>query len=107
MRQYYVYILASLSRVLYVGVTSDLGRRIAEHRSGIRAGFTADYRVTNLVHFETTTDVRAAIAREKQVKRWPRRRKTRLVEACNPNWRDLGLDWQANDSANRATREAQ
>jgi putative endonuclease len=93
MRQYYVYLLASLSRVLYVGVTNDLRRRIAEHKRGAVPGFTREYRITTLVYFESTLDVRSAIAREKQLKRWPRWRKVRLIEAVNLDWRDLSVDW--------------
>jgi putative endonuclease len=93
MRQYYVYVLASLSRVLYVGVTNDLRRRIGEHKRGAVPGFTREYRITALVYFEFTLDVRAAIAREKQLKRWPRWRKIRLIEAENLDWRDLSVDW--------------
>jgi putative endonuclease len=92
MRQYYVYILASLSRVLYVGVTNNLQRRIREHKRGVVPGFTRNYHVTTLVYFESTSDVRAAIAREKQLKRWPRQRKVRLIEAGNRDWRDLSVD---------------
>jgi putative endonuclease len=93
MRSYYVYILASHSRVLYVGVTNDLRRRMAEHRSGAVPGFTRRYRITMLVHFEATANVTGAIAREKQLKRWPRGRKIRLIEAANREWRDLSVDW--------------
>ncbi len=92
MRTYHVYILASHSRRLYVGVTSDLRRRVAEHRSGALPGHTRRYRITQLVHFEAWTDARAAIAREKQLKRWPRERKFRLIEARNLAWRDLAAD---------------
>ena len=92
-RQYYVYILASLSRRLYVGVTNDLRRRVFEHRRADRVAFTARYRITNLVYFEHTTNVGAAIAREKQLKRWPRWRKERLIEAKNAGWIDLSVGW--------------
>ena len=92
-RQYYVYILASLSRRLYVGVTNDLRRRVCEHKRADRVAFTARYRITNLVYFEQTTNVRAAIAREKQLKRWPRWRKERLIEAKNAGWIDLSVGW--------------
>jgi len=92
MRQYYVYILASLSQRLYVGVTNDLLRRVYEHRN-VGDGFAARYRVTRLVYFESTGNVLAAIAREKEIKGWLRERKLRLVEAANPDWRDLAEDW--------------
>ena len=92
MRQYFVYLLASRSRTLYVGVTNDLRRRIAEHRRGVGSNFSRRYRATNLVFFETTSDVRVAIRREKQLKRWPRWRKVRLIETGNPAWDDLAAD---------------
>ena len=88
-RQYCVYILASRSRRLYVGCTSDLARRLAQHRAGVFEGFTARYRVQILVHFEVTADARAAVARERELKGWSRERKMRLVEASNAGWLDL------------------
>ena len=93
MRQYAVYIMASHSRRLYVGVTRDLRRRVAQHKAAAAPGFTGTYRLTNLVYFEQTSDVRAAIAREKQLKRWPRARKVRLIELHNVAWLDLSADW--------------
>ena len=91
-RTYYVYIMASLSRRLYVGVTNDLRRRVAEHKLASVPGFTRKYRATQLVYFEATSDIRAAIAREKQLKRWPRWRKDRLIEAHNAGWLDLSVE---------------
>ena len=88
-RIYYVYILASLRRVLYVGVTNHLVRRVLEHRAGIRPCFTRRYRVTRLVHVEATEDVHAALARERALKGWRRERKVALIESTNPHWRDL------------------
>jgi putative endonuclease len=93
MREYTVYILASRSRVLYIGVTNDIRRRVWQHRHGLLPGFTQQYRVTRLVYLERTTDVRAAIAREKQLKRWPRWRKDRLIERHNAAWTDLSTGW--------------
>ena len=87
-RSYWIYILASHSRRLYVGITNDLARRIAEHRLG-RSAFTQQYRITRLVHFEMTADVRAAIAREKEIKGWTREKKLRLIESSNAGWVDL------------------
>ena len=93
MHQYYVYILASKPRgILYVGVTNDLMRRIDEHRNGLNAGFTRKYGVHMLVHFEQGTDVTAAIWREKCIKKWRRNWKIELIEAENPEWRDLYPD---------------
>ena len=91
-RQYYVYIMASLSRRLYVGTTNDLRRRVWQHKTSVVPGFTRKYRVTNLVYFECTSDPNTAIAREKQLKRWTRRRKYRLIEAHNAGWVDLRVD---------------
>ena len=88
-RTYYVYILASESRMLYVGITNDLMRRLGEHKSGIYDGYAFQHGITRLVHFEQTNDVLAAIAREKQVKSWRRMKRLELIEQDNPNWRDL------------------
>ena len=92
MRQFFVYILASKSRRLYVGVTNNLERRLYEHLSG-DVGFTARYRIHRLVYFETTGDALAAIAREKQMKGWVRSKKIALVESINPLWNDLSEPW--------------
>ncbi len=88
---YYVYILANETNVaIYVGVTNDLIRRLWEHRnSADPKSHTAKYRIHKLVYYEETTDVRAAIEREKQIKSWNRSRKNRLVESMNPGWNDL------------------
>ena len=93
MRTYYVYIMASRSRVLYTGVTNDLTRRVNEHKRGLTDGFTTKYRITRLVYFEEFADVRDAIAREKEVKGWKGSRKITLVEGRNPTWEDLARDW--------------
>ena len=85
-KTYCVYILASRSRALYVGVTGDLMRRIFEHRNHLVPGHTARYRITRLVHFEATEDVHSAIAREKQLKGWRRDKKVALITAGNPVW---------------------
>ena len=90
---YTVYVLASHSRTLYVGVTSDLQRRIWEHRHGLRSGFASRYRTHQLVHFEQTNDVHSAIRREKELKSWSRARKIALIEATNAGWLDLARDW--------------
>ena len=89
MHTYYVYIVASLQKALYVGMTNDLRRRMYEHKTGAIPGFTARYRVNRLVYFETHTDVRAAISREKQLKGWLRKRKVALIQAENAEWEDL------------------
>lgn len=85
-RSYWVYILASRTRVLYVGVTNDLARRLAEHRAGTGSAFTRRYRVHDLVYAEEHARVTDAIRREKEIKGWTRARKTALVESLNPAW---------------------
>ena len=92
-KQYYVYIMTNRSRTLYTGVTSDLERRIYEHKGRLVPGFTAKYRIKQLVYFEVTQDVHAAIAREKQIKGWLRAKKTALIESINPKWKDLSVGW--------------
>ena len=95
MGTYYVYLLTNRNHnVLYTGVTNNLERRLYEHKNGLAEGFTKRYRVHKLVYFETTSDVKAAIAREKQIKSWSRARKNSLIEAENPHWRDLTEDWK-------------
>ena len=89
MKQYFVYIMASQSGVLYTGVTNDLSRRVHEHKEGLVPGFTQKYKVSRLVYYEATNNVNAAIAREKQIKRWRREKKVKLVETINPAWDDL------------------
>jgi putative endonuclease len=87
---YYVYILASKKHgTLYIGVTNDLVRRVYEHRTKAVPGFTTKYGVDKLVLFEIYEDAVTAIAREKELKKWRRDWKTRLIEEQNPNWDDL------------------
>jgi putative endonuclease len=90
-KNYYVYILASISRTLYVGVTNDLERRAAEHVEGLTRDFTAKYHVKRLVYFEGFEEIEAAIAREKQLKRWRRAKKIELIESLNPGWNELNI----------------
>ena len=92
-RQPCVYILSSKRNgTLYVGVTSDLVKRGWEHRTGAVEGFTKKYGVHTLVHFEVCEDMISAITREKQLKKWNRAWKIRLIEEGNPAWRDLWQD---------------
>ena len=88
---YYVYMLTNkFKNVLYTGVTRDLVRRVYEHREHLdKNSFTARYKTTLLVYFESTSDTRVAIEREKQIKSWNRERKNQLVEGMNPDWVDL------------------
>jgi putative endonuclease len=92
-REYFVYILASRSGVLYVGTTSDLVRRMWQHKTGAITGFATQYAVNRLVHFESTPDVSSAVSRERQIKGWTREKKLRLVETTNSGWEDLAVDW--------------
>ncbi len=87
-RVYYVYIMASRSRTLYTGMTNDLENRVYQHKQGLVPGFTTRYRVSRLVYYEAFRDVRAAIAREKQIKAWTRAKRVALIESKNPAWHD-------------------
>ena len=90
MRTYYVYLLTNVNHtVLYIGVTNDLARRMAEHKAGGHEGFTKKYNVHKLVHFETYSDINTAIARETQLKAGSRARKLALIEATNSAWEEL------------------
>jgi len=91
MHHYYVYILASLSRTPYVGFTGDLKRRLYEHKHGLDDGFTKRYNVDRLVYYEMTTDARAGIDRETQIKRWTREKKLKLIERMNPGWEEFAV----------------
>ena len=93
MRGGWVYILASKSGVLYTGVTSQLDRRFIQHFLKKTGGFTKKYNVTRLAYVEKFADIRDAIAREKQIKGWVRKKKIALIEANNPNWRDLSVSF--------------
>ncbi len=90
MKSYYVYILASGKYgTLYIGVTDELYRRIPEHKEGTNEGFTKKYKVNQLVYFEQTESINTGIEREKQLKKWKRDWKIRLIESVNPEWKDL------------------
>jgi putative endonuclease len=90
----WVYILASRKNgTLYVGVTTNLRRRIWEHKEGVVEGFSKQYQVTSLVHLEEFSGIRRAISREKELKGWMRNRKVALIEAANPDWDDLAANW--------------
>jgi putative endonuclease len=107
MKQYYIYIMANLSRTLYVGVTSDLEGRVFQHKKKLFPGFTAKYNIDQLVYFETTENVRAAIAREKQIKGWLRQKKIALIESVNPGWMDLSILPDSTKSSGEILRCAQ
>ena len=93
-KTYYVYILASARNgTLYIGVTSDLRKRVYEHKQGLKKSFTEKYNVHNLVYYESTGDINAALRREKQLKSWKRAWKIALIEKENPGWRDLFAEY--------------
>jgi putative endonuclease len=97
-RNYYVYIMASNSHRIYVGVTNDLPRRVLKHKQGA-VTFAARYRMTRLVYVETTPYTLSAIAREKELKGWRRSRKIERIERLNPTWKDLAEDWHLSMSS--------
>jgi putative endonuclease len=91
---YYVYLLTNWNnKVIYVGVTNDLERRLYEHKNKLIKGFTEKYNLNKLVYFEETNDILSAITREKEIKKWRREKKNQLVERCNAKWEDLSLKW--------------
>ena len=89
MKSYFVYILANNGKMLYAGITSNLEKRIYEHKHHLINGYTKRYNINKLVYFEETNDVNAALEREKQVKGWLRKKKIALIESVNPEWQDL------------------
>jgi putative endonuclease len=104
LRTYYVYIMSSASRVLYIGVTNNVERRTIEHWEGRVPGFSAKYRTRELVYVEAFGHVRAAIAREKQLKGWLRARKIALIESQNPGWKDMAAGWRLSLVSNTWSR---
>ena len=91
---YFVYILSNWNdSVLYIGVTGNLPRRLYEHRNHLVDGFSSKYNTEKLVYFEETSDVNSAIAREKQLKGWTRKKKNELIIRVNPEWKDLSAHW--------------
>jgi putative endonuclease len=92
-RAYFVYILASHSRVLYIGATNDLPRRIAQHRAGLGAAFPLKYRCRFLVYYEQGRSRREVLERERALKGRTRAKKVALIESLNPGWRDLSREW--------------
>ena len=91
---HYVYILSNWDdSVLYIGVTSNLTRRLYEHRNHLADGFTKKYNIHKLVYFKETSDVYSAISREKQLKGWSRKKKNDLISKMNPEWKELSASW--------------
>jgi putative endonuclease len=98
--RFYVYILQSSSRrCLYIGMTNNLYRRVLEHKTHRLEGFTDQYNAVRLVYWESYEEVRRAIAREKQLKRWRREKKLWLIGRFNPEWKDLAAEWYEKISA--------
>ena len=93
MKQYYIYIMTNHSKTLYTGVTSDLAGRVYQHKEGTGSAFTRKYKINRLVYYEEFSDIKEAIAREKQIKGWVRRKKIDLIESINPTWDDLSAEW--------------
>jgi putative endonuclease len=104
MNQYFVYILTNKSnKVLYIGVTNNLERRMFEHKNKMINGFTKRYNLTKLVYFEETSDIKSALEREKQLKNWHRDWKIKLINNFNPEWKDLSIeDKNRDDEINSA-----
>jgi putative endonuclease len=95
MLNYYVYILTNKTNsVLYVGVTNNLERRLFEHKNKLVEGFTKKYNVNKLVYYEVTTDINVALNREKAIKNLLRRKKEEIINANNPEWKDLSTEWK-------------
>lgn len=101
--QFFVYMMASVSRVLYVGVTNNLFERVQQHKAGINEGFTKRYHCHKLVYYEEYQYIDEAIAREKQLKKWRRAKKEALIHEFNPNWNDLAFEWYVVDTDFSAT----
>ena len=94
MKNYYVYLLTNWNnKVMYVGMTNNLERRVYEHKNKLVNGFTKKYNINKLVYFEETSDVNSAISREKEIKKWRREKKDTLVLSNNPEWKDLSDEW--------------
>jgi len=99
MKHYFVYILTNKSnKVLYIGVTNNLERRMYEHKNKLVKGFTEKYNLTKLVYYEVTSDIISAIKREKQLKNWHRDWKIKLINDFNPEWKDLSIDAEMNSA---------
>ena len=91
--QYYVYIMTNKSGTLYVGMTDNIKKRVCDHKNKLVEGFTKKYNINKLLYFGTFGDIYSAIAREKTIKGWLRKKKIELIRATNPGWTDLSQDW--------------
>jgi putative endonuclease len=90
---YYIYFMSNRSKTIYIGVTGPFRKRVWQHKTGQFEGFTKRYKLDRLVYFEKYKNVHAALAREKQLKRWTRIKKIQLVVSMNPTWKDLAEHW--------------
>lgn len=90
---YYVYIMASSSGTLYIGMTNNLERRVIEHREGLREGFSKRYSCNKLVYLEEYQNIWDAKNREREIKKWRREKKENLIKQLNPHWKDLSKEW--------------
>jgi putative endonuclease len=113
-KEYYVYIMTNKSRTLYTGMTNNLMRRVYEHKNKLVQGFTSKYNIQFLVYYESTSNIHAALEREKQIKGWLRTKKTALIDSMNPQWKDLSEEWfvspepsNKQDPANTGNGEAE
>ncbi|MFA5833258.1 MAG: GIY-YIG nuclease family protein [Bacteroidota bacterium] len=88
---YFVYLMTNRSRTLYVGMTNNIRARVVQHKEKLIPGFTQKYNITTLIYFEEFSDVRYAIAREKEIKKWRRAKKIKLIEAMNAEWKEIIL----------------
>ena len=95
-RRYFVYMLANRAKMTYIGVTSDLHRRVYEHRNGTGSKYTSKHGIHDLVWFDETNEIESALIKEKQMKNWRRQWKCNLVEQRNYFWEDLARDWYEN-----------
>ncbi len=92
-KDYWVYVMASETGTLYIGVTNDLTRRVSEHKQDLVKGFTQKYSCHKLVYYENYSNIKQAIQREKIIKGWLRKKKQDLIKSVNPKWNDLSLEW--------------
>lgn len=97
-KRFCVYIMSNVSKMLYVGVTNDLEKRVFQHKSKLISGYTQKYNLFKLVYIESFGDIREAIHREKQIKGWLRFKKVALIESVNPQWKDLAKDHSQSDA---------
>lgn len=93
MKNYYIYIMSNKGRILYVGMTNDIKKRVCQHKNHLVPGFMDRYNIIHLVYVETFSGPISAISREKQIKKWRREKKLSLIESMNPEWKDLSDDW--------------